>query len=1001
MPRAHAPSRRTVSTPIVARRAHAADRLACAVLLALLLAPAHPAAGDDASIGAALDAACPMDALLAEAQKTESGSSSAGGTCPAAIYKPADAYGEIKVLVVFVKFADDASEFPCSDAMLGPYGWPSTLVTLPGWSDSLIAKTRADAVIPGRFGQGGVTHYYFDNSSGRYALYGDVYPKLVIPPGTSADYVGTNNWEALNSQILRAIDTDSIDAAHPHGIDFADYDRFPQDGVVDLVILLVRRFPNAATKMPHASGAWKGIAWTWAPYACQHDVVTNDATIVGGEPRSVTIEGTSGVTCEVDGAFSSVEMIAHEVGHQILGSATFFKMHEEHLGGFSLMDGGHLVSANDRERLGWQTPVVVTSDAVGLRIDPFRSGADPGTLVKIPLDDVSPSDEFLLVENRQGLSLWEQYQATALPRAARCGYPIWTGFGGLVVTHVKGTAHDRAARVESAQGAFDLKTNKNPDFQRPNPVAGAGPLDRQLPYGNANRPGQNGAAWDLYSEATGTALAPYTVPSTDLWEWEGPGKSTFTGRAMLNVRRAQDDATVVLADFALGAPQETIDRPTVWSGWVTLGRDVTVAPGGSLTVQPSATVLAPYGRDFGAGGSDPARVEIVAAGGAFVAGAPESPPARFLSSATSDVGDRSGSYPTRPPAPGDWGGLRCAGDAEFRLAGVRIAHAAEGVRVAAGAPEAFAATIDACDIGIVASAGGLRVTESTITNCVGDGIVLDDVRATVARTRVEAPGDAAVRVAWGAQGVEVLLDRLTLVGGDYGLVVESAPGSADAHVRCTNGSFDGSDRAAVRVSNAAGRVVLRSNTIWGDSAGVVIDAGSLAPDLGAPGAPGRNCFGGGLDLYVVNESASLVTARGNHWGPFPGIVAHLTGAVDYLGALTVCDVQEWAGDATTDVASASDGGPSLGPAAPNPTRGRTRLRYRVPSAAGPVAAEIAVFDASGRRVRTLVSGRGPAGGVVEWDGRDVSGRLAPAGVYVVRLASPGSADAGVKVTLVR
>jgi flagellar hook assembly protein FlgD len=60
-----------------------------------------------------------------------------------------------------------------------------------------------------------------------------------------------------------------------------------------------------------------------------------------------------------------------------------------------------------------------------------------------------------------------------------------------------------------------------------------------------------------------------------------------------------------------------------------------------------------------------------------------------------------------------------------------------------------------------------------------------------------------------------------------------------------------------------------------------------------------------------------------------------------------------------------------------------------------------VFDASGRRVRTLVSGRGPAGGVVEWDGRDVSGRLAPAGVYVVRLASPGSADAGVKVTLVR
>lgn len=48
---------------------------------------------------------------------------------------------------------------------------------------------------------------------------------------------------------------------------------------------------------------------------------------------------------------------------------------------------------------------------------------------------------------------------------------------------------------------------------------------------------------------------------------------------------------------------------------------------------------------------------------------------------------------------------------------------------------------------------------------------------------------------------------------------------------------------------------------------------------------------------------------------------------------------------------------------------------------------ICVFDASGRLVRTLLSGSAlmPGANTVLWDGRDGPGREVPSGVYLVRV----------------
>ena len=73
-------------------------------------------------------------------------------------------------------------------------------------------------------------------------------------------------------------------------------------------------------------------------------------------------------------------------------------------------------------------------------------------------------------------------------------------------------------------------------------------------------------------------------------------------------------------------------------------------------------------------------------------------------------------------------------------------------------------------------------------------------------------------------------------------------------------------------------------------------------------------------------------------------------------------------------------------ARPSPFSGSTTLAYRLPAAG---AVRLAIVDAAGRRVRSLVDGT-VAGGIqtAAWNGLDDAGRRAPAGLYFAVLDSP-------------
>jgi len=72
-------------------------------------------------------------------------------------------------------------------------------------------------------------------------------------------------------------------------------------------------------------------------------------------------------------------------------------------------------------------------------------------------------------------------------------------------------------------------------------------------------------------------------------------------------------------------------------------------------------------------------------------------------------------------------------------------------------------------------------------------------------------------------------------------------------------------------------------------------------------------------------------------------------------------------------------------ARPNPFGAATDVVFSLP-VAGPV--DVRVHDLAGRQVALLASGWRAAGPVtLSWDGRGSEGRVAPAGIYLVRIAS--------------
>jgi hypothetical protein len=70
---------------------------------------------------------------------------------------------------------------------------------------------------------------------------------------------------------------------------------------------------------------------------------------------------------------------------------------------------------------------------------------------------------------------------------------------------------------------------------------------------------------------------------------------------------------------------------------------------------------------------------------------------------------------------------------------------------------------------------------------------------------------------------------------------------------------------------------------------------------------------------------------------------------------------------------------------PNPCNPATEVRF---TTSAPGRAELAIYDARGARVRSLLAASLVAGPhAIRWDGRDASGAVVASGIYIARLST--------------
>ena len=98
--------------------------------------------------------------------------------------------------------------------------------------------------------------------------------------------------------------------------------------------------------------------------------------------------------------------------------------------------------------------------------------------------------------------------------------------------------------------------------------------------------------------------------------------------------------------------------------------------------------------------------------------------------------------------------------------------------------------------------------------------------------------------------------------------------------------------------------------------------------------------------------------------------------------------------------SATPAGRALLANHPNPFNPRTSIRWRLPQGLT-ARAVLRVFNLLGEEVRTFAIPAGRGDGELRWDGRDVLGREAPGGIYLVLLECDGQRLASGRMLLLR
>jgi len=431
-----------------------------------------------------------------------------------------------------------------------------------------------------------------------------------------------------------------------------------------------------------------------------------------------------------------------------------------------------------------------------------------------------------------------------------------------------------------------------------------------------------------------------------------------------------------------------ITENTIWNDRVYVSGDLRIAEGTTLTIKPGTTVY--FTPDDNENMYDPTVVEF-RVDGTLIAEGTAANPIEFKSFADS-------------PQPGDWAGIQVFGNAgSASLAYCNISHAYHGIK-SYWPLELSHCNISNCEVhGAYLQGSGAAGSEITYCTMNGNGSCGLMINSS---NNVSISGCESNN---GYEGIWLTYSNNTSIGNT---LMKSNIGNGIKKVGGAGGAIDScvvedNDQHGIYLSESSGIISdtkIWKNTAYGlycagassqptvdhskikqNSSGVRVASGGC-PNLGIEEASGHNSIYNNSVFYVYGSPNYTIMAEDCWWGTQPGQAppaSKFKGLVDYNPWLQNDPVLYLA-------PSASKKGTilSLAQNYPNPSVGSgvTKIMYSVPHENENERVSLTIYDASGRRIRTLVDDAKAAGTYeAYWDGKGEKGQNVAPGIYFYKL----------------
>lgn len=480
---------------------------------------------------------------------------------------PATAYSDtVRTLIVFVQFRDDNS---VGDPKVHFRDWPVGLAEegeIPGFGKTLLAEDD-----DGPFPDSTLSGYFYDQSQGRFVIYGDVHPEIIVTDGQNSRYhVPNGGYADLTREVVGKLDAS--------GVDFRRFDH-NGDGILDNLLIVLR-----------TDIAKQQRKITYTGISCLH-ARCGGGIAAGPEGEQIEVDGIK-IDWDRSGSFIFnrsagnidpqtwiVRMIAHELGHDI------WRRHFNHIPPFSDNDvpgssnrgpgtrsigyvlmagagggadnhGDHTVSAFERLLLGWIDCPLLEAEQKDVRLADLYTGDG---CYQVETSSPSRSARYLILSNRQRVGFWDRVRK-----------------GGLFAD---GTGPRWELGLLRTTGLLVMLT----DGRRVDVLPADNTLDNRL----------ENAAYDGDLWRPGDAqISPWTRPNVSGFAVHPP-RRPVAWFAIDRIRYADDGVTIVF-DFLPDFRQSPIIRRDSWitdaSAGTSINGGLALAPGVDLHVETNVSV---------------------------------------------------------------------------------------------------------------------------------------------------------------------------------------------------------------------------------------------------------------------------------------------------------------------------------------------------------------------------------------------------------------------------